>query len=322
MRRNRWLSAMLPPLLLACGGAPGGTTPAASQYSQLPEPVIVGVGVDASYSCFFVGDQAGIFKKYGLNVQLKQFEQGGLGVDAVVANQIQLSGTSDANALTKAGKTDTLRIIAVYESSGKYVKVVARKGVSTVREMKRIGVVKSSLSEYAASKLLAANGIRESDVKFIAAGPAEMPALLSKGDIDGTVIWEPWPTQAVKLGASVIGSTGDFGYSYEQVLLAKQDWLSSHRDYAVRFNQALAEACRKVSTDVPGTVKADSAASNGNIDEAATRMATDNIKFENRPPNDQDRQSYLSIIEWQKGRGLITGSLDLNTIVTSAYWPK
>jgi hypothetical protein len=49
-------------------------------------------------------------------------------------------------------------------------------------------------------------------------------------------------------------------------------------------------------------------------------MATDNIKFENRAPNDQDKQSYQQIVDWQKGRGLITGNLDLNTIVTTAYW--
>ena len=321
MRSMRWLAALVLPLLAACGGTTGAGGGGSARYSPLPEPVIVGVGIDASYACFFVGDQEGIFKKYGLNVQLKQFEQGGLGVDAVVANQIQFSGTSDANALTKAGATDSLRIVSVYESSGKYVKVVARKGIASVKEMKKIGVVKSSLSEYAASKLLAANGIDESRVQFIPVSPADVPALLSKGDIDGTVIWEPWPTQAAKLGAKVIGTTGDFGYSYEQVLVAKQDWLSSHRQYATRFNQALAEACRKVTTDVPGTIKADSAASNGNIDEAATRMATDNIAFQNRPPNAQDEQSYRSIVDWQRSRGLITKPLDLGTIVTTAYWP-
>ncbi len=321
MKPRRWLAGLALPLIAACGGTVGSSGGGTPQYSQLPEPVIVGVGIDASYSCFFVGDQEGIFKKYGLNVQLKQFEQGGLGVDAVVANQIQLSGTSDANALTKAGKTDSLRIISVYESSGSYVKVVARKGVSRVQDMKKIGVVKSSLSEYAASKLLAASNIKEASVQLVGVSPADIPALLNKGDIDGTVIWEPWPTQAQKLGATVIGTTGDFGYSYEQVLLGKQDWLSSHKEYATRFNQALQEACRKVTSDIPGTVKANAAASNGNIDEAATRMATDNIKFENRPPNDQDKQSYQSIVDWQKGRGLISGPLDLATIVTPAYWP-
>src|SRR5579884_2354490 len=106
MRSMRWLAALVLPLLAACGGTAGAG--GSARYSPLPEPVIVGVGIDASYACFFVGDQEGIFKKYGLNVQLKQFEQGGLGVDAVVANQIQFSGTSDANALTKAGATDSL----------------------------------------------------------------------------------------------------------------------------------------------------------------------------------------------------------------------
>jgi hypothetical protein len=48
--------------------------------------------------------------------------------------------------------------------------------ISSVKDMNKIGVVKSSLSEYAASKLLAANDIEECPVQFAPVSPADISA--------------------------------------------------------------------------------------------------------------------------------------------------
>jgi NitT/TauT family transport system substrate-binding protein len=315
--RSAFVAAALA-VTAACGGAGGGGG-GNQGFSQLPELVKVAVGIDASYACFFVGDQEGVFRKYGLNVSIDQFEQGGVGQDAMIAGQEQMSGSGDATTITKASKNPDLRIVSIYETSGKYVKVVGRKGVDSVAQMKKIGVVKASISEYAASQMLAFNNIKEADVKFVPASPADLPALLQRGDIDGTVIWEPWPTKATELGGHVISDTDAFKYSYQQVLNVKQGWLSGHEEYAKRFNQALAESCRKVSADQKGTVAAVSKSTHGNIDEASTKGAIRDIDFTVRAPNSTDLANYSKIIDWQLGRGIISTKPDLSTVVTTKY---
>jgi hypothetical protein len=105
------------------------------------------------------------------------------------------------------------------------------------------------------------------------------------------VIWEPWPAQAEKLGEGDRAPPATLGTAISRSWSPSRTGSARTGSTPSAFDHALAEACRRVITDVPGTIKP-GATLNENIDEATTRMATDNIAFQNRSPNAQDEQSY------------------------------
>ena len=204
------------------------------------------VGIDTAYAPFFVAKNQGIFRRYGLDVNLVQFAQGGDGVDAMIANAIDAGGSGDATVLGKSLR-GPLKAFAVFNSSGDYIKLTVRKSITNVRQIRKIGIVPGSLSHYGAFKMLDFFKIPRTSVTFVRGGPPDMPVLLQRGDIDAYVIWEPWPTRAVENGSGkVLMRTKAFKYRYVLMLVASADWLADHRSEAQRFVRAIDAADRLV----------------------------------------------------------------------------
>ncbi|MCZ7589150.1 MAG: ABC transporter substrate-binding protein [Gaiella sp.] len=233
----------------ACGGSEssegeGGT--AGQELSQ--EPIRVFVGIDTAYSPFFVAERQGYFEDEGINADLTQFTQGGEGVDALIAGQMDAGGSGDATVLGKSVHGN-IKALAVLQTSGDILKLVVRQEITDVEQIKTIGIVPGSLSEYAAAQLLKHFDIPESSIKFVSAGPPEMPPLLQKGDIDAYVLWEPWPTKGEELGGKILMHTKDFGYSYLFMLVVNEDWFADHEAEAAAYVRAMAKGADTVEED-------------------------------------------------------------------------
>ena len=206
--------------------------------------VRVYVAVDTAYAPWYLSTDKGLYRKYGFDTDIIQVTQGGEGVDAIIAGTVDVGGSGDATILGKATR-GPLKALGIIQQSGDYLKVVVRSNISRVSEIKTMGFVPGSLSHYAAFKLLDFFKVSRSSVKFVAGGPPEMPALLQRGDIDAFVIWEPWPTRALDLGAGkVLFRTKRFNYSYTFFILAGGNWFANHRAEARKYVRALNEAAR------------------------------------------------------------------------------
>lgn len=219
-----------------------GTGAGSARHSS---KVRVSVGIDTAYAPMFVAKHYGIFRKHGLDVDLVQFAQGGEGVDAMIAGTIDAGGSGDATVLGKSTR-GPLKAFAIFQESGDYIKVAVRREITNVRQIRRIGIVPGSLSQYGAFRLLDYFRIPRTSVRFVSGGPPEMPALLSRGDIDAFVMWEPWPSRAVELGGRVLMRTKAFRYSYVLFLLGSANWFENHRADARKLVRAIAEASRRI----------------------------------------------------------------------------
>ena len=238
--------AVLSLALLALGAA---AAPAAMAQEKLSkDPIVIGVGVDPAYATFFLAAQNKEFEKAGLNVELLQFTQGGDAVDGLVAGQNQLVGSAEPTTLIRAVRSD-MRILAVYGQSGTYIKFVARPGITDIKQAKKFGIVPASVSDFATGKMLAKYGIDEKSVEMVSGGPPEFPALLSRGDVDGYFLWEPWPTNGVALGGKILTTSGDVGYSYNMWLSASGAWFDKHKAEARAILGVLAKSCDEVTAD-------------------------------------------------------------------------
>ncbi|MFE2188388.1 ABC transporter substrate-binding protein [Streptomyces sp. NPDC059455] len=262
--------------------------------------VRVAVGIDPSFAPFFLADAQGLWAKHGVKVQLVQFGRGGEGVDALAGGQVQLAGNSDTTTIGQLQQNPGLRSLLVYEQSGRYLKVVLGPKTGSPAKIRKVAVV-PGLSELAATRFLEAKGIDKKSVTFITADPPEIPALLQKGDVDAYVLWDPWPEKGVELGGRIVGTTGDYGVSYAQWLIADNSWLSSHKSIAAKVARPLQDAARRTESDPDAAAAATQKAAR--IPTAQTVEAIKEIDFGVRDITSADLKTYTATAQFYVDTG-------------------
>lgn len=281
--------------------------PHAPMFAQ--ETIRVAVGVDPAYSPFFLAQQQDLFTKAGVKgVQVVQYAQGGEALDGIVAGQNQMGAATEASVLNRATRGD-VRALAVFSQSPKFIKLVVRDGIESVKDVKTLGIVPGSVNEYATAKLLSANQIEPDAIEYVRAGPPEFPALLARGDVDGYVMWEPWPSNGVKAGGKILAYSGDFGYTYNLVIAANGAWFDANTDQAKAVVQALADACKQITEDPSKAAAATQAIAK--IPAAQTAELLKDVECRVRDFTEQDVANYKEIAEFLAERKITQSKADV-----------
>jgi NitT/TauT family transport system substrate-binding protein len=216
--------------------------------AQSTEPAKIGVGVDAAFVPMYLAKQRKLFDKHGLNVEIVQFTQGGDALDAIIAGQVQMGGAAQPTTLIRAARAD-VKVFGIFGQSGTYIKLVTKANITDPKQIKSIGIVPGTVSEYATERLFAKYGIDPKSVQLVKIGPPEAPALLARGDLDGYFMWEPWPSNGVKQGGKILLDSGDVGFADNMWLTADGAWFAGHKAQAKAILDTLAEACAMVRAD-------------------------------------------------------------------------
>jgi NitT/TauT family transport system substrate-binding protein len=296
--------------LTACGssggsGGSGGDT------------IRVGVGIDAAYAPFFLAAEDGMFKDAGLNVQLIQFGRGGEAVQAIAGDQVDVAGNSDTTTLTLMQQNPDLRASFIYEQSGKYLKVVARPGITQASQIKKMGVV-PGLSDYMARKYFEANNVDLKSVKFIESDPPELPTLTKKGDVDAYLLWEPWPSQGVSLGLKELTDTGSYGYSYVHWAVSGSKWLDSHEEEMTKLAEVIGKASEITATDPDRAAEAVEA--QAKIKAADAKQAIELVDWTVRGFTDKDMESYKEQVQYFVDKGIFKEPLDISSNILMDWY--
>ena len=292
--------------------------PQVSAQEKLDQsPIKVAVGVDPSFAPFFVADARDLFKKHGLNVDVQQYANGGETGDAVVARSVELAGVPDYNLLIRATRAD-LKAIGVYvEDEGNYVSVVAKKSIAKPEDIKKIGSVPGTFSEYATDRFLKKYNL--DSIEVVQAGPPEMVGLLSRDAIDAYILWEPWPSKGVEQGNKVLMPIRDYGVSYVHTLATRSDWLEQHKEEAKALMSALAEAAQYINEHPEGAAEIVKKAAH--IPEALTTKAVGQLQFKVRGISDKDQQNFVSMLDFLTERNLIKKRPNLDEVIVRGLAP-
>jgi NitT/TauT family transport system substrate-binding protein len=218
------------------------------QGTAAAETISIGVGIDPGYTAFYTAKQEKLFEKFGLDVKFVQFAQGGEAMDSLVAKQVVVSAAAEPTTMIRMGRSDVVALGTVAES-GRYLKLVARAGVTDPSGVKTFGVVPGGAMEYLTGITMKKYGMDPASVKQVRAGPPEMPALLARGDIDAFWLFEPFPTMVANQGGKLLATSGDVGYVYDFWVSSTESWLSGHQDEAGKILKALAAACDIINAD-------------------------------------------------------------------------
>jgi NitT/TauT family transport system substrate-binding protein len=312
MRRIVLLGA----LALVIAGCGEANNDEEAEQAASGEPISLSVGIDSVYAPMFVAQTEGLFEDAGVNVEVKQFAQGGEGMDAMVAGTIDTAGSADSTVLARAAREDIRALGIFVEDEGNYVKLVTREDIDDPSQIKTMGIVPGSISEYGAFRLMRSEGIDPETVKLVPTGPPELPALLEQGDVDAFVIWEPWPTRAEEMGGKVLMKSGEFDLSYVLVVAAQEQWLASHQKEAKAVMTALSKAADEVEQD-PGAA-ADAAGAEAKLPADQVEQAIEDLEFEVRGFTPADEKKWGQIADFLVERNLVPQRPDVQAVLSDA----
>lgn len=227
-------------LAASAGALASSSLPTVSRAQSAP--IRIGVGSDPVYASFFIASHEKLFEAEKVNVSLQTYTDGGTAMNALVAQQVDVSAASEPTTLIRMTRADLKALSVVYQS-GKYIKLVLGKTVSGPKDIKRFGIVPGSVSEYCAGLTMQKLGIDPGSVALVPSGPPELPALLIRGDIDAFFAWEPWPAIAVSQGGKVALTSVDIGYRDTMWFTASTAIVKSNPDDLQAILRALAKAC-------------------------------------------------------------------------------
>lgn len=284
------------------------------------EPIPIAIGNDAAFTPFFVAQQRGLFAKAGLDVKLTRYAQGGEALDAVIAGQAVLGSAADQTTIIRLARTPSLRPLFIYEESGTYLKAVARTGVAGPQDVRKLGIVKGTVSEYSAAKMLETFKLPRDSVQFVASGAPEFPALLARGDIDAYFAWEPWPTIGVRAGGKLLMTSGEAGYAYTMWLTASADWLAKNEAQARAVMGVLAEADRLVTADPAAA--ADDLQAQTKLPAKDTLPLIRDLTFKVRDFTAKDRESFASIAEFLAAQKVTPAKVDVDRFLQAGFFKE
>lgn len=160
-------------------------------------------------SLIYIAIANGYWKDKGIDVKIKEFPVGRLCLESVLTGNADLAAVSDFPVALAGLNKQQFFIISTIAWGDGDVKVVARKdkGVEQPRDLigKNIATFLGTAPEFYLRQFLEKNGIKTKEVHIINMRPQDMVAGLVRGDIQASVLWEPFAFHAQQqLGESAV----------------------------------------------------------------------------------------------------------------------
>lgn len=208
----------------------------------------IGTGIDPVYSNYYVAEALGLFKKHGLDAELKLFSRGGEALDALMAGELQFTSNAEYPNIIAVDKNPDVVLVGLSCVAPNTIKLVTRAEIRGPQDFvgKKIGSALGSVTDYCFDKYFAKNGIDRTKVTYVNVAAPESVPLLDKGDISAFFFWEPWPTKAVEVSGAkvhVLGSSAQLGVYASKLFIAVPRSFAEKNPKAVEgFLKALGEA--------------------------------------------------------------------------------
>ena len=207
-----------------------------------------------SQSYPWIAEEAGLFRKYDLEIPLVFVTPGAPAVAAILSgdSEVAVIGAASITRPFVQGNKDPVLIGGV--KSLLTHSIIAKPDIKTPEQLrgKRIGVSRiGSNPHYFAVQALRHYGLDSRDVSYLQAGgaPETLAALVAQG-IDAAVLTVPTDAQALKLGYHYVIYGPDLRIAYAATTFTTRRSIIAKRGPVIgRFMRAMAEAAKIMHTD-------------------------------------------------------------------------
>lgn len=209
--------------------------------------IAVGTGIDAGFAPMYVADQAGLFKKYGLDTSVKTFPFGAQTLPPMITNDLQIAVAAGLPGMTNFLVDKRVRLVGQLTSYERSFAVVARNKFKTIESLKgaKIGITKGTAGEVFWNEVLRNKQLKAEDFSsgIQNVEPPEMIAALERGNIDALASWDPWIIRTVQAVPETHVITDNAGIFAPKIyVFMMKDWVDGNRDAALNALRAINEA--------------------------------------------------------------------------------
>jgi NitT/TauT family transport system substrate-binding protein len=221
--------------------------------AQTAETIRVGGGADDGSLPIIYAAKAGLYKKYGLNVEIVKLRGASAVAAALAGNSLEIGKGGTGSVVTAIAKGLPFTVIG---SLGFYngahpdvgLVVAADAPVKTPKDLEGKTLATVTLQDQNSIFTFAwldQHGVDRSRIKYVEIPASATLAAIEKGDVVGSTLYEPYFSQAIASGKVRV-----LGYSYDAVakrfpddlLFANASWAATHGDAINRFLMATQEA--------------------------------------------------------------------------------
>ncbi len=198
----------------------------------------------------WIAKDAGLFEKYGLNVNLVVIAAGTAAIGALASGDVDILGAPGSTTMISAARGLPFVIIGTFGPSA--WKLAANPSITSVQELrgKTVGISRPGTTiEFATRRALLKLGFGPGkDIQILATGLAESNKrimVMLQGKIDATLVSPDnlFEAEQKNLKLSVLSDLKDLGiYTSASDLSAKRDFLKNQRQQARGFMMAYCEA--------------------------------------------------------------------------------
>lgn len=216
-------------------------------WGQKNERAILAFGSSGgNLTAFWVGREAGLYRQYGLDVDVVFLRGSTTAINALVAGEAQFAALgASSSVLAKLGGVDTVLIATAAPGLSFYL--VAKKEINNAAALKgkKLAISRPGTdSDLAARVAVQKMGLSERDVNFITIGSdTERIAALQQGIVDATVLTPSAYVAAQKLGYRVLLDLKDLNIPYEAAsLITTRTLIRKNPEMVSRFTRGFVAA--------------------------------------------------------------------------------
>jgi NitT/TauT family transport system substrate-binding protein len=225
------------------------------------DPINIGVAGPAITLIYaYIAQDAGLWKKHGLDGQVVLFEAGSTLAQVARAGEVKFAiNSAPATIASRVGGAETV-IVAASVNTLPY-SVVTTKGITRWSDLKgkKIGISRFGSGTDTAIRLVCKRfGLDAAkDLVILQGGtqPTRLQALLA-GSLDATLVSPPLDFTAKKQGLNILVNIADLGIPYPQLIIETNDRFNRENPQIVKnFLKGFLEGVRYVATHKDETKK-------------------------------------------------------------------
>src|SRR5215467_10846734 len=260
------------------------TAPAVAQGKKI---VVAIPGVPPIYSVTiaFVAEKQGFFKKHGVDVEIRPFDNGTAAARAVVAGDIDMAWSPTPPVINQVSNAD-VPLVAVYGMPNPDWVIGTTEAGKTCKDIvgQEVGVdsINGARSVALRSMLTGCPGVKIEDTKQIALGSTPGPALLA-GQLKYAVLHLDDLAEIEHQGKKLnilLAMKNTNPTSHYLIMVARKDNLAKNRDAMVRTVAGMIEAARFMQDPKNADVVADIATITGHNKEVSKAALAEFLKID------------------------------------------
>jgi len=216
-------------------------------YSEWPPDAVV-----------YLAEEKGFFDDYGLDVNLEwvaDFEETFAKVDS---GEVQIWSLPLLDAVSGLQENDDWQVILVEDYSlGADAVVTLGDDISSVADLrgKKVGVEKGTLGEFFVAILLERENMTLDDFDGVEMSAIDIPAALEAGEIDAGVTYEPYITEVVSAGGTIIVDSAKERGAIVDVYLAKKGEIDENREAYIKVINGILDAQDFLNNNIEETAE-------------------------------------------------------------------